>query len=123
MIIVVTGGRGLDNQPMVWGALDAIHAETPITSLYNGGAKGADRLAKAWAEAHLKHIVTLHAAWGEHGRKAGPIRNVAMLSQAVNLSQRNHQPVRVVAFPGGPGTAHCISVAAAMGLDIRRVDA
>jgi hypothetical protein len=123
MIIVVTGGRGLDNQPMVWGALDAIHAETPITSLFNGGAKGVDRLAYQWAHRHIKHIVTLEAAWGEHGKKAGPIRNVAMLSQAVNLSQRAQKPVRLVAFPGGPGTAHCISVAAAMGLEIQRVAA
>jgi hypothetical protein len=50
MHIIVTGGRHYDDRNYLFGALDALHAVTPIARLAHGGARGADTLAGEWAQ-------------------------------------------------------------------------
>jgi len=97
----------------VSNALDAIHAETPITHLIQGGADGVDKFAGGWA-AFKPGIVryVCHAEWDKYGRMAGPIRNCRMLEWKPDL---------VVAFPGGAGTANMVKQAEAAGVKIRFV--
>lgn len=102
MKVIVCGGRDYQDRERVFSTLDEIHAETPITMLIQGGAKGADDLAFRWGM-HVKgghmELLTVHAEWEKYGRRAGPIRNAQMLEEKPDL---------VIAFPGGRGTANMI---------------
>jgi len=100
MKVIVCGGRDYNNAEMLNLVLDEIHAKTPITTMIQGGAKGADDLAFRWAcRTKGVSITTHHAEWDKHGRAAGPIRNAHMLQDGPDL---------VVAFPGGRGTANMV---------------
>lgn len=98
MKILVCGGRDFGAKFIMFPALDKLHAQTPITCLVEGGAKGADAAAKEWARANNIPVVTVKADWNKHGKGAGPIRNQKMLDSHPDIEL-------VVTFStGGPGT-------------------
>lgn len=114
MRILVTGGRDFANADALSMALDAVHRKRGITLLIEGGARGADRLARQWAIARGVPYVTEEAEWSKYGRAvAGRLRNGVML--------RKHMPEAVVAFPGGSGTADMIERAESAGVPVWRV--
>lgn len=110
MKVLVCGGRDYHRPAQVWRALDKLHAERPITALIQGGAPGADTLAKEWAakKPEIQRFVC-HAEWEKYGDAAGPIRNARMLEWKPDL---------VAAFPGGKGTAGMIRLARAAGVEV-----
>jgi hypothetical protein len=59
-------------------------------------------------------VSTFFAAWHEHGRGAGPIRNRQMLEEG--------RPDLVVAFPGGHGTAGMIKLALKAGVPVEMIN-
>lgn len=92
MKVLVCGGRDMDDEELVFFTLDQIHAKEPIKVVIEGGARGADRHAKAWAEGHGICVMTFFANWDHDGKAAaGPIRNARMLKYG--------QPDMVLAFP------------------------
>lgn len=101
--ILVCGGRNYKDQDKVNLILNKIHDDAGITCIVQGGAKGADELAKNWAERHNIECKEYKADWDAYGRSAGPIRNREMFNK--------EKPDMVVAFPGGKGTAHMASIA------------
>jgi hypothetical protein len=115
MRVLVCGGRDFQNSAFVFKTLDNIHNETPITEVMQGGAKGADTLARDWARSKngIKRWVC-NADWEKHGKAAGPIRNARMLEW---------EPDLVVAFPGGRGTANMVQQARAAGVEVVEVPA
>jgi len=99
MKVIVCGGREFADKRALFSSLDAIHAETPISLVIQGEARGADRLASAWA---FSRGIPAHgeaAKWNLYGRTAGGIRNSVMLDL---------EPDKVIAFSGGPGTANMV---------------
>lgn len=113
MRVLVCGGRDYNEIDTVYYTLDQIHAETPITLIIEGGAKGADRLARRWALYRGVLYVTEEADWAKDGKAAGPIRNALMLEK--------HEPSLVVAFPGGKGTADMVSKARHAGVVVKEI--
>lgn len=113
MRVLVCGGRNFRSPAQVSRELDRLHAERPITALMQGGATGADRLAKEWAttKPEIKRFMCT-ANWEAHGNAAGPIRNQRML---------DWKPDLVVAFPGGRGTADMVARAKAAGVKVIEV--
>ncbi|MBU6283831.1 DUF2493 domain-containing protein, partial [bacterium] len=109
MRVLVCGGRKFDDKAMLERAL----GEIEITELIEGAAKGADRLAREWAEARKIPFQTFKPEFGRYGRAAGPIRNKRMLAEG--------KPDLVVAFPGGSGTANMVGLARAAGVPVRLV--
>lgn len=103
MRFIVCGGRKYSNYHAVRNVLNLVHAKTPITLIIEGGALGADRLARGWAIENHIPFVTEQADWDRYGKRAGPMRNRAMLEK--------HAPDGVIAFPGGMGTADMIEQA------------
>lgn len=95
---LVCGGRDYNDQRSMFEVLDALYEEGRFNAIVQGGARGADALAKSWAEMNEVHCETVDAEWERFGRSAGPIRNVRMLHE--------FDPVIIVASPGGAGTAH-----------------
>ena len=75
-----------------------------------GGARGADALAKEWAMTHpdIKRF-EIKDNWRKYGPAAGPIRNQQMLDWGPDL---------VVAFAGGKGTAGMVTLARATGVPV-----
>ena len=98
--VLVCGGREFDDWCSHKRKLDQIHEEFGIGQIIEGGAIGADFLARVWAKAHNVDFVEYQADWKTHGRAAGPIRNQQMLEEG--------KPDLVVAFPGGRGTADMV---------------
>jgi hypothetical protein len=109
MIILVCGGRGFDDHLMVHNVLHL----TGATTILEGGASGADELARNWAAHNEVPCITIPARWDEEGRAAGPIRNQRMLDL--------HEISLVVAFPGGRGTSDMVRRARRRRLEILHV--
>lgn len=111
MRVIVTGGRDYDDALKVFQALDSLNnVRGPIKAIIQGGAHGADELARSWAKLNQIPIETFAADWQGRGRRAGPERNSVMLAASA--------PDIVVAFPGGIGTADTIRKATRAGLEI-----
>ena len=96
MRVLVCGGREYRNWERLYEVLDGLD----VTEVVEGGARGADRLAREWALSRLIPIKTFKADWKKDGRAAGPKRNQRMLNEAT--------PDLVVAFLGGRGTADMV---------------
>jgi hypothetical protein len=109
--IVVTGCRVHTHQIGIWRVLDRFKGPN-LEVLYHGGAKGADRLAGAWAAARGVPVRVFEPDWTGRGRRAGLERNVAMLSAAVQRYPEDYA-VLVLGFPlpTGSGTQHCLRAA------------
>ena len=74
-------------------------------TIVQGGATGADYIAKQWAIDHKIDQVEFLADWKKYRKAAGPIRNKEML--AFLLAKRDDgYKVMYIAFPGGDGTAN-----------------
>lgn len=100
--------RMLEEIHHVRHALDRIHAARPIDLLIEGGASGADRHAREWAEANRVFRATFFAPW-PIGPQAGPMRTTLMLEVI--------RPSLFVRFPGDKGTAHAVAEATRLGIE------
>lgn len=112
MRVLVTGGRNYDDSRRVSQVLDKLHREAVISVIIEGGAHGADRLAREWA-GHpygCGKVETYEADWENQGRFAGPMRNQRMLDEG--------KPDLVIAFPGGRGTADMCRKARKAGVQV-----
>jgi hypothetical protein len=112
----VCGGRYFRDVPMLWRVLDQLiftpclvvdGASDDVTGPY----VGADYWAHQWALARTIPTLRVHADWKTLGRAAGPVRNGKMLAEFD----------RLVAFPGGRGTADMVRRALDAGLDVASV--
>ena len=114
--VVVTGGRYFDDAVLVATVLKRIATSRGISMLGHGDATGLDTLAKRYCESAgilTRAFPVTSADWGVHGKKAGPRRNKAMLTEI--------KPDCVIAFPGGRGTANCVQIARDLGMVVIRV--
>jgi len=107
--IIVCGGRDFSDAAAVAAYLGRL---TRPFRIVTGGAPGADALAQDWASRHAVPCDVVPADWATHGRAAGPLRNQRMLDE--------HQPVAVIAFPGGRGTLDMVRRAEAAGVRVFR---
>lgn len=109
--ILVCGGRNFADQQYLMDHLDKRHAFQPITCIIEGGARGADSMARTWAILRGVPYEEYKANW-DNGTSAGPRRNHLMLKQG--------KPDMVIAFQGGTGTAHMCKIAQEAGIDVVR---
>lgn len=113
MRLLVCGGRNFWKQDQVNAALDKAHAHRPVTLLIHGDAPGADTCSGNWATKRGIPALSVPALWHAEGKKAGPLRNQAMLDGVHGLV-----PEGLVAFPGAAGTADMVKRAKAAGLTV-----
>jgi len=106
-VAIVCGGRDYNDKDYAFCFLNENLPECLV--LIEGGATGADRLGRLWAQSRGIHVATVNAQWGRYGKAAGPYRNVAMLRL---------RPDVVVAFPGGNGTNHMRDAARRDGIQL-----
>lgn len=113
MKVLVCGGRNYDGVKEVFGELDALQKEHGPLTVIQGGAPGADKLARDWCYKQRK-VTMIHvpADWDQHGKAAGPIRNEKMIEE---------EPDLVIAFPGGRGTADLVKKAKKAAIEVKKV--
>jgi len=108
--VLVYGGRDFADEQKVRDVLHALRQKGAEFLLIQGGASGADMLARNWAIGNGEPCCTFHAPWGALGKSAGPIRNRWM--------QEYGRPTFAVEFPGGRGTADMRSILEAHSVEI-----
>lgn len=114
MRVLVCGGRDYRDRERVAEALSELAAKYGRLTIIQGGAPGADALAREWTFLQpYSHLINEPADWKTYGRAAGPIRNQKMIDE--------HRPELVLAFPGGRGTADMVRRAKAAGVPVREV--
>ena len=91
MRILVTGSRHHSDYSLIKSALQAA-ADGEEHTLVNGGASGADSLARRAAEELGWTVETYPADWETYGKRAGYLRNKQMVDS---------QPDLCLAFPLG----------------------
>lgn len=114
MRVLVCGGRDFINYPAVKRVLDGLKRDRGITTIISGHARGADQLGERWARETSTGCMDFPADWDKFGKRAGPIRNQQMLTEG--------KPDLVVAFPGGPGTAHMVAISRRAKIEVLIVD-
>lgn len=103
--LIVCGGRDYTDSDRVAQVLESILKRKFSMTVIHGGAPGADTLASNWRKrrAILRDCAlneeAFPADWKTHGKRAGPLRNQAMVDSGAD---------GCVAFPGGRGTADMI---------------
>jgi len=111
MKLLVCGGRDYTDEGTAFKVLD--HVSKPVDTIISGAAKGADTIGSNWAKTRGKSLLEFPANWGAYGKSAGPIRNMQMLVEG--------SPDFVLAFPGGKGTEHMLSISEHEGIPTTRV--
>jgi hypothetical protein len=104
--ILVCGGRTFNDH----AAFARVMEGREPAVIINGGAAGADRLARMWAGYRTIATFTFPADWERMGASAGPRRNQRMIDEGM--------PDLVIAFPGGRGTADMVRRARAAGIAV-----
>ena len=113
--VLVTGGRDFSDFNLVVRIMDALDPKPGL--IIHGAAKGADSLADRWARLRGVPVREFKCNWRPNGvfdRAAGFKRNSTMLDQG--------RPDRVVAFPGGSGTADMVRIARKAGVPVTLVE-
>ena len=120
MRVIVCGGRDYGKNPdgsnndaemdFLFNFLTELLIKHPDMVVIQGEARGADRLAKNWAEFINVPVVSFPANWVLYGKLAGPIRNLQMIQEG--------KPDLVVAFRGGSGTKDMIRQAMQHGIEV-----
>lgn len=112
MRVLVCGSRDLEDFLLVDKHLTELHNKNTIRLVIQGGADGADQLAKDWAHMNCVPCLNYPANWSKYKKKAGPIRNQEMLDYG--------RPHIVLAFPldHSIGTYDMIRRAKAAGIEV-----
>jgi hypothetical protein len=101
--VLVCGGRDFADRAYAFRTLNNLHDSYEFTTIIEGGARGADAIAREWAEGMDIPVETYPADWEAHGKQAGYLRNRKMLLDG--------KPDLIVAFNGGKGTKMMVTIA------------
>lgn len=107
IVVIVCGGRDYNDRASVFAVLDRTHDRVGISVVKHGQARGADRLAGEWAGSRGITVQGFPADWDQFGKRAGILRNIEIAESGADLC---------VAFPGGRGTAHMVSLCKKTGI-------
>jgi len=110
MKVLVCGGSRYQDRQARFAALDRLHADHTITQILNGGARGADYLASAWAKERGIDLKVYKADHWNTGLRAFTILNAHMLDTG--------KPDLVLAFPGGAVTDDLCKRAKSAGIKV-----
>jgi hypothetical protein len=116
MRILVCGGRTYDDRDAVWHTLDDYQRRHGPITIIQGGATGADALAKEWCYRQPSvTLITVPANWEDLSPRDALIRtradgskydaNADIRRDAEMLDER---PDLILAFPGNRGTRYIL---------------
>ena len=110
-VVLVAGSRDWMDEATIDGALSGCWAKNLSVEVLHGGARGADLMAASVARCLGFTVRAFPADWKTHGKRAGILRNLAMLDEKPDL---------VIAFQrnGSRGTQHVIDEARRRGIPV-----
>lgn len=108
--VLVCGGRFFNDKNFFNKHMSEFYRNNEIDVIIQGGARGADYLAKRWAEVAQIEMREFIPEWDLYGKQAGMIRNQRMLDHG--------KPDIVLAFSGGRGTEDMIRRAEKVGVPV-----
>jgi hypothetical protein len=73
MRVLVCGGRGFNDAAMLMTVLDYLHAIRTFTCVIEGEQRGADVMARAWAEHRGVPVIPVNAHWERGGAPMGQL--------------------------------------------------
>lgn len=115
--VLITGSRDYTSVHAMRAVLRQILDEHGhAVTLVHGGARGADRLAAGIAEAWGWQVETWPADWDRYGKRAGLLRNQAMVDAGADLALAFLVPLSVSPCKG---TRDCARRAKAAGIPVR----
>lgn len=108
-IVLFCGSRDWHDRQTIRRDLESL---PPDSVVVEGGARGADRIAREEAHALGIHVATVNALWDFHDRAAGFRRNEAMARLGLDYAY---------AYPLGEsrGTRHMIGICEAACVPVR----
>ncbi len=114
--VLVCGSRDWRDPTPIRRALAELQAAWGSFEVVEGGARGADTLARQAAQDLGLMVREFPANWRRYGKAAGMIRNQAMLDYLLEADQR-----LVLAFPlsQSRGTRHMVAIARAAQVETR----
>lgn len=108
LLVIFCGSREWSDRAAIRADIESLPEGSIVIE---GGARGADRIAREEAEALGVHVATVRALWDHYGRSAGYRRNEAMTRL---------RPDYLYAYSlGTAGTAHMIRYAEAECIQVR----
>lgn len=116
-VVIVTGSRDWVDHGLIAGAL---YAASPRLVL-EGGARGADEIAREWCDVAGVTNVSIPALWTANKKAAGPIRNRSMFSIALLLAETQKSEIVCLAFPlpQSRGTVDMMTLCKEAGVEVR----
>lgn len=106
-IILIAGGRDFDNENVLFEVLDHVKPDEVV----QGGAKGADREGKLWADFFGYQNLQFDAEWDTHGKKAGILRNIDMKNYLVSKQNEGKEVAAYIFWDGeSKGTKNMIDL-------------
>lgn len=100
--VMVTGSRSYRRRDRVWNACFEMAGDILVVG---DCPTGADLYARQWAEFYQRRVEVHRANWARHGKKAGPMRNEAIVRSTISCASGFLEP-------GLPchGTNHCLGM-------------
>lgn len=117
--LAVVGSRSFRDYELLsqWIDFAAHYVLLTTVEIVSGGARGADRLARKWAEDNGVTYKEYPAEWDHYGKRAGMVRNLEIVARAdtvlafwdgkstgtkdtINKAVRAKKPVIIVPFGG-----------------------
>jgi hypothetical protein len=115
MRLIICGSRDLPEDRESLDAVAGLAASLPSNGLclddevFSGGCRGGDTVGETWAMERDIRIRRFPADWSL-GKKAGPLRNQAMVDEA--------DAVVAIMYPDSRGTKDCVKRAIAKGIPV-----
>jgi YspA, cpYpsA-related SLOG family len=113
--ILVCGDRNWKDGSLIGRTIDNLRASVQINSIVEGGAPGADKLARQHAIKVGIFVIEVLPDWRTYGKAAGNIRNQKMLD--------DYRPDMVLAFHddigNSKGTADMMDRAEKAGIEVK----
>ena len=81
MKVLITGSRNWSDKEAVEIAI----ARAKPDIIIEGGARGADAIAKEYAHKTFRKVIEVKSEWDKYGKKAGGIRNSTMIAMKPDL--------------------------------------
>ena len=109
--VIICGSRTWDDWKSIRRYVDSLPDDAVVIE---GGARGADSIARACAEQRGLEVLAFPADWKQYGKAAGVIRNTQMIMEG--------RPNQVVAFvynlATSTGTRNMIDKARSQGIPV-----
>lgn len=115
VIMIGAGGREFNDVTLFMSVMNPVRHTLNPYMICHGNCTGADKMFGLFAIRYRFSVRSLPAQWQKLGKKAGPIRNQALLDL-------RPKPNVLVAMPGNDGTADMVMRSRMEGLHVIDVE-